>query len=177
MARKDLDNFKPRNFALDVDGVLTTGEIFYGTEGKTFKVFGPDDHDALNMLRDKLNIFFLTADRRGFDISKKRVVGDMNFDLHLVSPGTRVEWLRNRVKLDETIFMGDGIFDFLLFREVGYSICPNNGFPGTRDEADFVTKNNGGQRAVAEACAHILEKFFGINELSYTRGGVWKDES
>jgi 3-deoxy-D-manno-octulosonate 8-phosphate phosphatase (KDO 8-P phosphatase) len=56
--------------------------------------------------------------------------------------------------------MGDGVFDYLVFQEVFYSIAPANALKSTKDNANFVTKNSGGDRAVAEACIHILNKFF-----------------
>jgi 3-deoxy-D-manno-octulosonate 8-phosphate phosphatase (KDO 8-P phosphatase) len=47
-----------------------------------------------------------------------------------------------------------------VFAAVGYAICPSDGFYLSRERADFVTHAPGGNRAVAEACMHILEKFF-----------------
>ena len=44
-------------------------------------------------------------------------------------------------------------------REVGYSIAPANA-DKTAKNADFVTGHPGGDRAVAEACIHIMQKFF-----------------
>ena len=41
----------PKIFILDVDGVMTTGQFFYSTEGKVYKVFGPDDNNALSLLQ------------------------------------------------------------------------------------------------------------------------------
>ena len=61
---------KPKNFILDVDGVLTTGQFLYDENGKKFKIFGPDDSDALNILKKYINIVFVSADKRGFKISK-----------------------------------------------------------------------------------------------------------
>jgi len=167
-------NIKFKNFVLDVDGVLTSRHVLYDSRGTAFKMFGPDDHDALNMLRDKINIFFITSNKRGFKISKRRIVDEMKFELFLVPFTERLEWLRNKVNLKETIFMGDGILDYLTFRKAGYSISPGDAFYKTRDEADFVTKANGGERAVAEACVHILEKFFEEKELQASKKyGAW----
>jgi len=46
----NLQKYKtPKVFILDVDGVLTTGQFFYTSEGKTMKVFGPDDNDGLSL--------------------------------------------------------------------------------------------------------------------------------
>ena len=39
---------KPKVFLVDVDGVLTTGQFLYTENGKTMKIFGPDDHDGLS---------------------------------------------------------------------------------------------------------------------------------
>lgn len=166
-----------KNFILDVDGVLATSELFYSAEGKKMKVFGPDDHDALNILRDKLKIVFITGDKRGFEISKKRVVDDMKFELHLVSTLDRIKWIKEHYDPKETIFMGDGIFDHHVFEEVAYSICPSDGFYLTKKKADFVTNTKGGKRAVAEACIHILNKFFNQSDIIPNRKyGIWKDK-
>ncbi len=163
------------HFVIDVDGVLARPEVYYSPEGKSMKVFGPDDHDALNMLRDKLSVEFMTSDKRGFAISKKRVVDDMGFELHLVSNYTRLDWMGKRYDLEKTIYMGDGILDAEIFRKVGYSICPSDGFYLTRQQADFVTNAKGGNRAVAEACVHILNKFYHVFDITPNTGyGIWR---
>ena len=151
---------KPKFFILDVDGVMTTGHFIYSSEGKVMKIFGPDDNDCLSLLRNEIEICFVTGDKKGFPISKKRIVDDMNFPLEIVSTIKRIEWIRERYSLEDVIYMGDGIFDHYVMREVGYSISPANGDVLARDHADFVTKRSGGDRAVAEACLHIMEKFF-----------------
>jgi 3-deoxy-D-manno-octulosonate 8-phosphate phosphatase (KDO 8-P phosphatase) len=165
------------HFVLDVDGVLARSEVYYNSDGKAMKVFGPDDHDALNMLRDKMKVEFITSDKRGFAISKKRVVEDMGYDLHLVSNYTRLKWMAEKYKLKNTIYMGDGILDAEIFRQVGYSICPSDGFYLTCQQADFVTNAKGGNRAVAEACVHILNKFFHIFDITpNVNYGIWKHD-
>ncbi len=167
-----------KNFIIDVDGVLTTGQFFYSKDGKVYKVFGPDDSDVLNLIKETINIHMITGDKRGFDISQKRVVEDMKFPLALVSTFGRVKWIKEKFDLKKTIYMGDGIFDSLVFKEVGYSIAPANAFQRTKDLADFVTKKRGGEGAVAEACFHIMTKFFkpmDIDNMSFKKGvGIWK---
>jgi 3-deoxy-D-manno-octulosonate 8-phosphate phosphatase (KDO 8-P phosphatase) len=168
-----------KNFLIDVDGVLSTGQMLYSAKGKVMKVFGPDDNDALSLLKDKLNIHAIAGDKRGFSITKKRVAEDMGLALDLVSTFERVEWIEKRYKLEETIYMGDGIFDGLVFDKVAYSIAPADAFYKTRQKADFVTKSKAGEGAVAEACLHILEKFFNtpfnLNKLKLPKkSGAWK---
>lgn len=166
-----------KNFIIDVDGCLTTGQFLYSTEGKVMKVFGPDDADALSILKNKINIQMISGDKRGFSITKKRI-DDMNFPFDLVSTFERVKWIEEKFNPEETIYMGDGIYDALVFEKVGYSIAPANGFYITKQKANFVTQAKGGEGAVAEACLHILEKFFekfNLSNLDFSAGsGAWK---
>lgn len=145
---------------LDVDGVMTTGQFLYSDEGKVMKIFGADDNDALSLLQSHLEIRFVTGDKKGFEISKKRIVDDMGYRLDIVSTIRRLEWIRERHTLDRVVYMGDGIFDHYVMREVGYSIAPANADKLAKAQADYVTERSGGDRAVAEACLHIMERFF-----------------
>jgi len=147
-------------FILDVDGVMTDGKFIYTENGKWGKSFGADDADALTLLKNYLDIRFITGDMKGFEISKKRISVDMGYPLELVSTFNRVNWIGQQNNLDEVIYMGDGIFDHLVMRKVLYGIAPSNGDDNAKKFAKYVTRRSGGDRAVAEACLHILEKFF-----------------
>lgn len=151
---------KPIVFILDVDGVMTTGQFYYTANGKEMKVFGPDDNDGLSLLKKYIEIRFVTGDKKGFPISKKRIVDDMGFDLEIVSTIRRLEWIAQRYPVESVIYMGDGIFDHYVMSKVGYGIAPANSDKNAKAFASFVTDRSGGDRAVAEACLHILDKFF-----------------
>ena len=150
---------QPKIFILDVDGVLTDGGFYYTEEGKVMKKFSADDNDALSLLRPYMEILFVTGDKRGFEISNKRIT-DMHFSLELVSTIKRIDWIKERYNPEEVIYMGDGIFDHYVMREVGYAISTGDGDSHAQNYANYVTKRYGGHRAVAEACLHIMEKFF-----------------
>ena len=90
---------KPLIFLLDVDGVMTNGQFIYSKDGKIQKIFGPDDHDALSLLNEYIEVRFITGDKKGFDISKKRIVDDMNFKLDLVSTVKRIDWIKKKYPL------------------------------------------------------------------------------
>jgi 3-deoxy-D-manno-octulosonate 8-phosphate phosphatase (KDO 8-P phosphatase) len=151
---------KPKIFILDVDGVLTTGQFFYTSEGKVMKIFGADDNDGLSLLKPFMDIRFVTGDRKGFEISKKRIVDDMKYPLDLVSTIRRIDWIKEHYSLEDVIYMGDGIFDHYVMKKVGYAIAPENADPHAKNCADFITMRAGGYAAVAEACLHILAQFF-----------------
>ncbi|MBF0109789.1 MAG: HAD hydrolase family protein [Magnetococcales bacterium] len=147
-------------FILDVDGVMTDGKFFYSRDGKIMKQFGPDDNDGLSLLKPYIEVCFVTGDRKGFEITKKRIQDDMHFPLHLVSTIRRVEWIAQRYALDQVIYMGDGIFDHYVMKKVAYAIATADADPLAIEHAHYVTRRTGGNRAVAEACLHVLEKFF-----------------
>lgn len=156
----NVQKIPPKIFILDVDGVLTTGQFIYTAEGKAMKIFGPDDNDGLSLLKGFLDIRFVTGDKKGFPISKKRIVDDMGFELDIVSTIRRVEWIAERYPLESVVYMGDGIFDHYVMREVGYGIATANADRNAKAYASYVTERAGGDRAVAEASLHLLERFF-----------------
>jgi len=160
MEEKSNSRVKPTTFVLDVDGVMTTGQFFYTARGKVVKIFGPDDHDALSLLQPYIDIRFVTGDKKGFTITKKRIVDDMGFQLDLVSTIRRIDWITEHFYPKKVIYMGDGIFDHYVMKKVGYAIAPANADQFAKQHAHFITHRSGGDRAVAEACLHILEKFF-----------------
>ncbi len=151
---------RPKYFILDVDGVLNDGKFLYSKYGKQFKVFGPHDHDGLKFLSKHIKIEFVTADRKGFAISKKRIVDDMNFKLKLVSEQTRKEYLDKTYGIKNIIYMGDGYFDSKILKESYYGIAPSSARIEAIKSADFVTKEIAGNGAVLTACLHIKKKFF-----------------
>jgi 3-deoxy-D-manno-octulosonate 8-phosphate phosphatase (KDO 8-P phosphatase) len=154
---------KFKNFILDVDGVFTDGKFHYTEDGKVMKVFGDADNDALSLLKPYLHIEMISGDKRGFGITKKRIESDMRYPLSLVSTFERYQWISEKFDPGETIFMGDGIYDVLVFDHIGYSIAPANAFSNTKRAANYVTNARGGEGAVAEACVHILEDILNID--------------
>ena len=81
----------------------------------------------------------------------------MKFKVKLVSTIKRLEWIKKNFNLSEVIYMGDGIFDHYTMKKVRYSISPANADDNCKKCANFITKRNGGERAVSEACLHILK--------------------
>lgn len=148
-----------KNFIIDVDGVLNTGQFLYDDKLKRYKIFGPDDSDALKLVNRYINVNFISGDKRGFKISERRVK-DMGFKINYVSTFKRIEWIEKKFNVKKTVYMGDGIFDYLVFKKVAYSICPKNSDENCLKYANYITKRKSAERALSEACSHILKKFF-----------------
>ena len=150
---------KPKYFVLDVDGVLSTGQFLYSSDGKAYKTFGPHDADGLKMLKDKIEIAFISADLKGFAISKKRVM-DMGYPLHKVSESDRAAFIEKKFGLKNVIYMGDGYHDAPLLKACAFGIAPANARKEAKKVAHFVTESKAGEGAVLDACLEIIKKYF-----------------
>ena len=155
----------PKKIIIDIDGVMTSGHMLYTSKGKNAKIFGPDDHDALKLLKKYCSIEFISADTLGFKISKKRINDHMNFKITLVPNKDKESWFKKKVNLKSILYMGDGIFDHKIFSLVGYSIAFKDSLEHVKKKADFVVNRVGSNRAVAEASLYILKKFFGYKDF------------
>ncbi|MAH97723.1 MAG: phosphatase [Euryarchaeota archaeon] len=144
-------------FVLDVDGVFTDGKFLYSKKGKIFKTFGPHDSDAVKIIRNYYDTSLITADKNGFEISKKRAI-DMGLKIALVSEEERFNYFK-KIGFNKCIFMGDGHYDADIIKRVFYGICPDNALNSCKKNADFITKNKGGEGAVYEAVIHLIKKF------------------
>jgi len=147
-------------FILDVDGVLNTGQFLYSAEGKVFKIFGPHDSDGLKLLKGKVKIKFLTADKRGFPITRKRIVDDMGYELELVPEEDRYEYITRDYDVSTLIYMGDGYHDAKILEVCRFGIAPASARREARENADFVTESKAGEGAVLDACLEISSRFF-----------------
>jgi 3-deoxy-D-manno-octulosonate 8-phosphate phosphatase (KDO 8-P phosphatase) len=146
-----------KTFLLDVDGVLTTGKFLYSIEGKIYKEFGPHDHDGLKLLKNLINIKFITCDKIGFEISKKRITEDMGFDLVQTSEDLKYEYITNNFKEKNLIYMGDGISDVDPAKYATYSIAPNNARSEMLEVVNYITESKSAEGAVLDACQHIIK--------------------
>lgn len=150
----------PKYLVFDVDGVMTTGQFLYSKNGKEYKVFGPHDNDGIKFLSKKIKISFITADKRGFPITKKRIVDDMKQKLTIVGEDERFDYIKKNFGFDHTIYMGDGLHDVDILKQCLYGIAPKNARIEAKKVADYVTPSNSGDGAVLDACLKIDKIFF-----------------
>ena len=138
-------------FILDVDGVLTDGTFYYTKEGKVAKKFGPDDNDALKLLRKAgVNVVFTSSDWRSFEISKLRVK-DMGYELNDIKPGmARLNWIKENFGLENSFYMGDSFVDAPILKAVKEGITTSEACFLAKKYANYVTMCVGGHRAVSE---------------------------
>lgn len=147
----------------DIDWVFTDGNFIYTADGKFAKIFWAHDADWVKLLKKyNIPIQCISADKRGFSITQKRISEDMWLPLEQVSEWERLERLKSHFNLSQCVYMWDGFHDAEIFGHVGYSIAPANAFYLTKDKADYVTKTPAWSGAVLDWVLHILEKFYDV---------------
>ena len=153
------ENSKKLNLVIDIDGVMTTGQFLYSKRGKEYKIFGPHDAEGLKIIKDKINILFVSTDTRGFAISKKRI-DDMGYNIIYIKDGERYDWIKKNLGFANTIFIGDSMNDAPIIRDCLFGIAPANARIEARNWAKYITPSRSAEGAVCDACIKINKVFF-----------------
>lgn len=150
---------KVKLLVLDVDGVLTGGEIIYDDKGRELKIFNVKDGLGIFLLH-KLGIktIFLSARnspvlrRRAKDMRVEEVIGGILPKENMISDIKK----KYRVKDDEICFIGDDLIDLGMIKRVGAGIAVADAPLVVKNGARYITKKNGGQGAVREIADLII---------------------
>jgi len=165
-------NHKIKKIIFDVDGVLTTGQFLYSENGKEYKIFGPHDNDGIKLISKYVQVLFVTADKRGYHITHRRVVEDMKQELALVSEDDRLNYIDKKYGLKHVVYIGDGYYDAEILTKCLYGIAPLNARIEARSAADYITPSKSGEGAVLDACLHIIDRFYKECENNLNSGEV-----
>ncbi len=151
---------KIRLIAMDVDGVLTQGEITYSSSGDEMKSFCIKDGPALKAARVAgLHVAVITGRKSAALERRMRELGIENLDMACRDKGAAIRDLLSRLGLhkEEAAFIGDDLIDIPAFRECGYRVAVGDACEDLKAEADYVTEALGGRGAVREAIEMILK--------------------
>jgi len=148
-----------RLLALDVDGVLTDGRLYFDQEGNELKAFYTRDGLGLKALQ-KFGITLAIITGR-----KSRIVSDRAAQLGIthVYQG-RDDKLNALAELvsesgiaeQQICYAGDDWIDLPVLTRVGFSVAPADAALIVREKVHWVTEATGGNGAVRELCELIL---------------------
>ena len=150
---------KLKLLALDVDGVLTDGKIFYSENGEELKAFNVKDGLGLKqLLRAGIEIAIITArnsksvEKRSEELGIQRIKQGVKNKRHALTKLCD----ELKIRIDECAFMGDDLPDIEAMACAGVSMTVADAAPEVIDLADWISSRSGGQGAVREACDMIL---------------------
>lgn len=148
-----------RLLALDVDGVLTDGRIYYGNEGEELKAFNIKDGLGIKLLQDSgVKVAIITGRQSDIVARRARELG-----IEDVVQGREdkrealLELCRSHeINIEECIYMGDDLPDLGAIKAAGVGLTVADASQAVREAADWVSEAAGGCGAVREACEFIL---------------------
>ena len=161
---------------LDVDGVLTAGEIIYGDNGEQFKIFNVKDGLGIRMLKAAgIGVGIITG-RKGGALQHRC----QNLGIDLVFDGIRDKTkildkivAQTGIAADRMAFVGDDLPDLAVMKKVGLAVAVADAHEMVQQTAHITTRLPGGRGAVREICdailkaqnqwASITEKLFHVN--------------
>lgn len=145
---------------LDVDGVLTKGEIIYDSQGAELKIFNVKDGLGVFLLsKVGIKTIFLSANnssilkRRAKDMKVVEVIGGI---LPKESVLGKIK-KKYKVKESEICFVGDDLIDLGLIEKVGVSVAVSDASLAVKKVAKYVTRKKGGEGAVREVVDLIFK--------------------
>ncbi len=161
-------------FITDVDGVLTDGGLYYGSNDIELKKF--DVKDGLGIavaVRMGLKVAILTGkesdivERRGKELGIKYIIQGA------IDKVPAYNKLKDELKLkDENIcFIADDINDLAVMKKVGLAVAVADAHEQIKEVADYVTNRAGGHGAVREIIDIILALKFGDQFMPFVFSG------
>ena len=146
--------------ALDVDGVLTDGRLYFSAEGETLKVFNTLDGHGLKMLA-QAGITVAIISGRDSAAVRQRALG---LGIDYVYQGVEDKWpvmaqLCTQLSLvpAQAAYVGDDLPDLPVLRRVGFAVCVPHAPELVKRHTHYVTSLAGGQGAVREVCDLLLQ--------------------
>jgi 3-deoxy-D-manno-octulosonate 8-phosphate phosphatase (KDO 8-P phosphatase) len=155
------DRFKAiKMVLLDVDGVMTGGEIIYTDQGEQIKIFDVKDGVGIRMLQSGgIKVGIITG-RKGTALHHRCE----NLGIDLIHDGARdkgavMEKLAAEAGITpaQVAFIGDDLPDLSVMRKVGLAIAVADADESVRAIAHVITRSPGGKGAVREICETILK--------------------
>ncbi len=149
----------------DVDGVLTNGGILANEYGDLFRVFDSKDGFAIRLAH--LKGYHLGAITGGKSISITKRLLTLGFreeDIYLSSRDKVAHLndycLKNDIKPEEIMYLGDDIPDIGVMKLCGLGVCPSDAAEEVKAIADYISEYKGG-RLFARKTIEMLMKMQG----------------
>jgi 3-deoxy-D-manno-octulosonate 8-phosphate phosphatase (KDO 8-P phosphatase) len=145
---------------LDVDGVLTSGNIIYSDSGEQIKIFDVKDGLGIRLLKEAgIKVGIITG-RRGKALQHR--CDNLGIDLIFDGIRNKAEALddiqaETGIPIEAMAFVGDDLPDLPAMKKVGLAVAVGDAVSLVREQAHMVTQSGGGKGAVREVSEAILK--------------------
>lgn len=145
--------------ALDVDGVLTDGGLYYTESGEEFKKFNVKDGQGIKLVMQAgIEVAIITTSTSATVLHRAKKLGIKHAFLGIEDKLTTVKKLCEHLSLSvsQVAYVGDDIVDLPVLHTVGCPLSVADAMPENQASAAYVTKLAGGQGCVREICNLLL---------------------
>ncbi len=145
---------------LDVDGVMTDGQIYLDHAGRELKCFSIYDGQGIHLLQDAGIGVGIVSGRRCGAVSRRAKelhIRDLFQGVTEKLPIYEKILKKRKLQKEAVAYMGDDIADLPLLLRVGWSISVPNAMASVKAASDWITTRRGGEGAVREVADLILE--------------------
>ncbi|MBD2460547.1 HAD-IIIA family hydrolase [Oscillatoria sp. FACHB-1407] len=146
--------------ALDVDGVLTDGGLYYTDTGIELKRFNAKDGQGIQMvMKAGIRVAIVTTTTSRAVVHRAQRLGVRYVFTGIEDKLTVLKDLCNQLKitLAQVAYVGDDIIDLPILKIVGCPLTVADAMPENQDSAIYITRLAGGQGCVREICNILLE--------------------
>ncbi len=150
---------KVRLLALDVDGVMTDGRLYFDQAGQEMKAFSTRDGMGIKAVqRCGIQVALITGRQSPMVSQRARELG---IDLVFQGSDNKSQALQallvaTGLDAQQVCFAGDDWIDLPVLSQVGFSVAVADADPLVRSRVDWVTAEAGGMGAVRALCNLIL---------------------
>ena len=147
-----------RLVVLDVDGVLTNGQLTFDSNGTEYKTFNVHDGYGLRKLQEANVTIGIITGRESPIVATRASELDIRHVIQgATDKGESLSNLLNELKFtaEQSLFVGDDEPDLPAMRLAGISVAVANAVDVVKEHADWVTVRNGGEGAVREVCDRL----------------------
>jgi len=147
-------------FVLDVDGVLTKGDVLVTEDGQQLRSFNTRDGYALQLaVKKDYPIAVITGgksagvQRRMEGLGIKDVYLGVHHKVNIFN-----EWLEQKqLKARDVLYIGDDIPDLEIMQVVGLAGCPADAAEEIKAVAHYISPKNGGEGAVRDIIEKVMK--------------------
>lgn len=149
-----------RLLALDVDGVLSDGHLYFGNQGEEIKAFNSLDGHGIKMLQASgVKVAIVTGRTSNIVAQRAKQLGielvlqgreDKLKALHELTEHLHLDW-------NAMAYIGDDLPDLAAIIKVGLGISVPNAANTMAQYSQYVTRLSGGHGAVREVCDLIMQ--------------------
>ncbi len=156
---------KIKMIAMDVDGVLTGGEIIIYESGKNvkeLKFWNVRDRMGFSLLRSAksdLKLAWITGRYCKHVADQARELRIESFTQDCMDKAAAMKSLLKKFSLEpeQVLYIGDDLVDVPVLKMVGLGIAPCDAIPEALHAADYVTQVAGGKGVLREVAELVLK--------------------